>query len=262
MKKAILVVLVMLAIVLLQTEGNSAPYHLLIEKQADESGQLLVSIFLVKGAIAAEPSFQPAVALETPAPAPASTTSSKSTGAQIPKVVVGVDNRNTSQTTASATTRTTSPVSNECTEEAVRQRVVQAALSLLGTPYDLGGGRTNGIPSTIDCSTLVVWAYRKIGYSFPWANAATEMKWGRNFQNRAQAKPADLVIFQKSAHDIDHVGMMLDTNRFVEATWTYGKVRISSFNPANTGQYRADLAAPGRVRTYVDIVGSRALPCK
>jgi len=167
--------------------------------------------------------------------------------------------RSVTPTPRPATTPAPQPSTPTVTATGMRKTIVELALSQLGKPYVWGGGRvrTNN-PTSFDCSGLVWWVYWRAGFTqFPATTAAGEMSWGRRYTDRSQAQAGDLVIFQNSS-GIDHIGIMMDTNRFIEATGSYGKVRISSFNPADVGQYRADLSAPGRVRCYVDVIGSNS----
>lgn len=89
-----------------------------------------------------------------------------------------------------------------------RQRFIEYALSLKGTPY-LYGGKT---PSPgIDCSGLVAFAARK-AISVNFTGSAQMMYDAANNININSAEPGDLLFFSDTGNGITHVGIFLGKN--------------------------------------------------
>ena len=119
----------------------------------------------------------------------------------------------------------------QLSEEVFRERVVQTAISYLGTQYRWGGKTSLGI----DCSGLCAMAYllnglviyrdAKIVTGFPVHEIAYEDK-----------KPGDLLFFP------GHVAMYIGDDRYVHSTSKDGSdgVVINSLNPSHE-DYREDL---------------------
>jgi cell wall-associated NlpC family hydrolase len=101
-----------------------------------------------------------------------------------------------------------------------RGEVVHAALSQVGTPYRLGG---NSPAEGLDCSGLTSYAYRAAGVSIP-RMAAEQQRAAKPVGQRPG--PGDLVFF-RSPGGGQHVGLMVDRERFVHASTSKQRVRLA-----------------------------------
>ncbi|MFP3758392.1 C40 family peptidase, partial [Cupriavidus sp. SIMBA_020] len=80
----------------------------------------------------------------------------------------------------------------EPTVPTLRERVVQAGLAAIGTPYSWGG---DDAAEGFDCSGLVLFVYREIaGLELP-RTARQQRTQGDTVPNKQQLKPGDLVFF-------------------------------------------------------------------
>ena len=117
------------------------------------------------------------------------------------------------------------------------QELVQAARTLLGTPYRYGGAS----PAGFDCSGLVFYAFKQTGRQVP--------RTSRDQYRRAApvpldaARPGDLVFFS-SAQKISHVGIYIGAGEFIHAPDTGQRVKISSMEE---DYYRNTFAGVGRI---------------
>lgn len=93
------------------------------------------------------------------------------------------------------------------------RKVLQSALTLLGTPYRWGG---NTPDSGFDCSGLVSYVFRTtLGIELP--RVSREMaRTGIPIRDRAALAAGDLVFFGRKGR-VDHVGIYLGDGRFVHA---------------------------------------------
>ncbi len=117
-----------------------------------------------------------------------------------------------------------------------RQRFVEAALSMLGRPYQYGGAG----PAGFDCSGLVDYAARRAGLSVP-RTAALQFGAGRAI-TQAEMLPGDLV-FMRLKRDL-HVGIVTASGQFVHAPSQGGHVRIDRLDAR---PYRDSLIGVRRV---------------
>ena len=104
-----------------------------------------------------------------------------------------------------------------------RADVVIAALSQLGTPYVYGGAEPG---SALDCSGLTQYAHSAAGVAIP--RISTEQRAAARPVGR-RAAPGDLVFF-KTGPSQYHVGVMVDGDRFVHASTSKKRVRLSSLS--------------------------------
>ena len=112
---------------------------------------------------------------------------------------------------------------------AVVNLAIASAKSILGTPYVWGGTTGKGI----DCSGLMQRSYRAAGINLP-RDADQQSQVGRLTavrHARAGLGAGDLLFFVGRRGSINHVGMYLGENQFIEAVDE--GVKISSFNPAD-----------------------------
>lgn len=104
-----------------------------------------------------------------------------------------------------------------------RADVVMAALSQVGTPYVYGGSEPG---RALDCSGLTQYAHSAAGLSIPRVSTAQQ---AAAKPVRRQPIPGDLVFF-KTGPSQYHVGLMVDKDRFVHASTSKQRVRLSSLS--------------------------------
>jgi cell wall-associated NlpC family hydrolase len=101
-----------------------------------------------------------------------------------------------------------------------RADVVMAALSQVGTPYVYGGSDPS---EGLDCSGLTQFAHAAAGVSIP--RVSTEQRAAARPVRRSPS-PGDLVFFKTGPAQY-HVGVMVDEDRFVHASTSKRRVRLS-----------------------------------
>ena len=148
----------------------------------------------------------------TPAPPPAATTDTTAT-ATVPAVPAVT-------TPVPGITTTPSSPAFSGPLPAGHPETAQLALAYLGVPY-LWGGES---PSGFDCSGLVSYVYAQIGITLPHF-AAAQWDYGVPVPV-AQLQPGDLVFFAA----LDHVGIYLGNNEFINAPHTGSFVRIDTLD--------------------------------
>jgi cell wall-associated NlpC family hydrolase len=105
-----------------------------------------------------------------------------------------------------------------------RDKVVAAALSQIGTRYKYGAQSPG---KALDCSALTQHAYRVAGVRIP--RVSTDQRRAATPVQPAKAQPGDLVFF-KMRRGLHHVGLMVDDKRFVHASTSKKRVRLSSID--------------------------------
>lgn len=105
-----------------------------------------------------------------------------------------------------------------------RGQVIKAARKLLGTPYVWGGTNYSGV----DCSGLVVLAFKAAGMSMPRISADQARK-GRRVGLK-DLRPGDLVAWDNSSRNngADHIAIYLGNGMIIEAPRPGRNVQISS----------------------------------
>lgn len=99
--------------------------------------------------------------------------------------------------------------------------VVDAALSMLGTPYVYGGAQPGGF----DCSGLTSWAYAQAGKSIPRTSGA---QWsGGQAVSVNDMQPGDIVV----SYGGGHVGIYIGDGQMVHSPTTGDVVKVSPLQP-------------------------------
>ena len=100
---------------------------------------------------------------------------------------------------------------------ATRQRILETAERLIGTPYLLGGESPGGM----DCSGLVQYTYWQAGIRVPRTTAA-QLRAGNP---RRQVLPGDLLFFHAGdGGTVSHVGIYAGKGRMIHASSSTGRV--------------------------------------
>jgi cell wall-associated NlpC family hydrolase len=101
----------------------------------------------------------------------------------------------------------------------------ESAKKELGTPYQWGGSS----PQTgFDCSGLMQWAYHQAGVNLP--RVADEQFNVGTPVTINNLREGDLVFFRIGGGDVDHVGMYVGNNQFLEAPRTGEDVQYANLN--------------------------------
>ena len=112
---------------------------------------------------------------------------------------------------------------------------VTLAMQFIGVPYLWGGGT----PLGFDCSGLVKYVYAQLGISLPHNTVAQWNDPQAVSVPRDQLQPGDLVFFD----GLDHVGLYIGGNAFIDAPHTGAFVRIDTL----TGWYAANYDGAKRI---------------
>ncbi len=116
---------------------------------------------------------------------------------------------------------------------AAAQAAINAAYSVLGTPYSWGGSS----PQTgFDCSGLTMWSWAHGGVSLPHSSAAQYSVLPKVPQDQLQ--PGDLLFFYSPIH---HVGLYVGGGRMIDANHPGDVAAIRSV----TWQYYVGAGRPG-----------------
>ena len=120
-------------------------------------------------------------------------------------------------------------LAQERTVLTLRERVVQAGLEAIGTPYSWGGDDADGF----DCSGLVLYVYREIaGLELP-RTARAQRSEGKTVSAKKELRPGDLVFFATRGRGVtSHVGIYIGQNKFVHAPRRGTKVRVDDMKTA------------------------------
>jgi cell wall-associated NlpC family hydrolase len=119
-------------------------------------------------------------------------------------------------------------------------RALAIAMTYLGTPYKWGGST----PETgFDAAGLIQYAYAQVGIQIP-RTTHDQFNSGRPVAAGDPLLPGDLVFFRDPSGDVHHVGMALDSDRFIHAPHTGDVIKISSLSEP---YYAAQFAGARRI---------------
>lgn len=112
-----------------------------------------------------------------------------------------------------------------------RDRIIQSALSLVGTQYELGGNvgsRSSGVYGSkvmgVDCSGLTQYAYRAAGIAIPRYSKSQTTIGHRTSIKKAQ--PGDIIGWNQGNGVMGHVAIYLGNGMMVEAPQPGKQVRV------------------------------------
>lgn len=131
------------------------------------------------------------------------------------------------------------PLHRPADQRIERDRVVEVARSMLGTPYRYGGESPH---QGFDCSGLVQYTYQQAGMDVP----RTTGQQYRRIQPIPSRflRPGDLVFFSTRFNRfVSHVGIYLGNKRFIHAPSSGKEVSIASLEDP---YWRRHFAAAGR----------------
>ncbi len=118
---------------------------------------------------------------------------------------------------------------------------MRTAESQAGTPYVWGGEST--AEGGYDCSGLMQWAYAQHGVDLPRVSR-DQAKVGRAV-SAAEARPGDLVYFERQAPRPDHVGMYAGGGEWIVAPKTGDVVKRQKVDLSEATTIRRVLPEPG-----------------
>jgi cell wall-associated NlpC family hydrolase len=118
--------------------------------------------------------------------------------------------------------------------ELLRERVVQAGLDAIGTPYAWGG---KDLKEGVDCSGFVTAVFREVaGMDMP-RRSRDQRSAGKKVE-KSQIKPGDLVFFNISRRGgVSHVGIYIGEDKFVHAPTSGSSVRVDNMDSAYWTQH-------------------------
>ncbi len=102
--------------------------------------------------------------------------------------------------------------------------VVLTGLAQIGSPYVYGGATP---AKGFDCSGLTHYAHHRAGLSIP-RTALAQSKAAKPV-SKSRLRAGDMVFFKTGPSD-HHVGLMIDDKRFVHASTSRKKVRVSKID--------------------------------
>jgi cell wall-associated NlpC family hydrolase len=102
------------------------------------------------------------------------------------------------------------------------QAAIQAAYSVIGTPYVWGSADPN---VGFDCSGLTMWSWAQAGVSLPHSSAAQYS--ALPHVDRSNLQPGDLLFFYTP---ISHVGMYLTPSTMIDANHPGDVVNVRPIN--------------------------------
>jgi cell wall-associated NlpC family hydrolase len=121
-----------------------------------------------------------------------------------------------------------------------RAAVVSAALSQMGTPYRYGGNEPG---RGLDCSGLTYYAHSAAGVKIP--RSSWDQRRDARPVSAQSPRPGDMVFFLTGPKD-HHVGLMVDSERFVHASSSSRRVKLAKLQ---TPYWRSHFVGAG---TYLE----------
>ena len=113
------------------------------------------------------------------------------------------------------------------------------AASLVGKPYVYGAAGPNGF----DCSGLMYYIYRQLGYSIA-RGSSSQYNQSGYFVSTSEMQPGDLVYFFDPKFDSSggtlpttHVGIYVGNNQFIHASTTSYQVQYDALFGGYYGPY-------------------------
>ena len=103
---------------------------------------------------------------------------------------------------------------------------VNSVESCKGVPYKRSGTTKSGF----DCSGLVYFGLKSVGYTGDRLNAESFAKLGRFIAYKSSLKRGDLVFFKTGSSLISHVGIYIGNNNFIHAPSPGKTVSVVSVN--------------------------------
>jgi cell wall-associated NlpC family hydrolase len=128
-----------------------------------------------------------------------------------------------------------------------RDKVIAAAMGVLGTPYSWGGGTTKGASEGFgkgkgivgfDCSSLLQYAFAQAGYSIP-RTGRPQLAMGTR-TSIDNLRPGDFLGWG----DGHHIAMYLGNGRYIQSPSTGGQVEIKTLGK-NSSAWGVRLDLPG-----------------
>ena len=114
----------------------------------------------------------------------------------------------------------------EVVEVSLGDQIVAKAKTCLGVRYVWGGESMKGF----DCSGLVYYVLKSVGYSSPNRSSADQYKMG-SYVSKSKLQPGDLVFFAGTYKSgISHVGIYIGNGQFIHAPQSGDVVKISDLN--------------------------------
>jgi cell wall-associated NlpC family hydrolase len=113
--------------------------------------------------------------------------------------------------------------------EYLRDRIVQAGLDAVGTPYSWGGRDPE---DGFDCSGLVGYVFHEVANMNMPRRARDQIATGKKVA-KSQLQPGDLVFFNAGRRrGVSHVGIYIGEDKFVHAPTRGSSVRVDSMESA------------------------------
>ena len=129
--------------------------------------------------------------------------------------------------------------SNSAASSSVGEAAAALAASLVGKPYVYGAAGPNGF----DCSGLMYYIYRQLGYSIA-RGSSSQYNQSGYFVSTSEMQPGDLVYFFDPKFDSSggtlpttHVGIYVGNNQFIHASTTSYQVQYDALFGGYYGPY-------------------------
>jgi hypothetical protein len=116
------------------------------------------------------------------------------------------------------------PVTGQ-SQDAIGDMLLQS-ISLIGIPYRWGG---NNPQQGMDCSGFIHYVFKKsLGIDLP--RTAAQMAKVGIMVSLDELEPGDLIFFTIHHKYIDHVGMYIGNNKFIQSPHTGDSIKVTEFN--------------------------------